>query len=313
MDETEQAQESTPSQTPFADAIRREHGLEEGEPVEDSPESEEEAPEAAAEDEQEPEQEQEAAEATPELAEVEIDGKVYTVPPELKDGYLRQADYTRKTQETARERESVKREREAVEQTAAAMQHLWPVIGELTATQQYLNRLQNLDWNNLQAQDPIEHNRLRLEAIEAQNKLGHLAAQVDGFGQRYAQMRQQAIAEETQRNLPKALELVPDLDKRKAEFIAAGESYGFHETELKTITDPRVIVALRDLAEFKKLTANRETVKQKVQNAPQVVAKPGPKKAPVPNVDYKKALHSMRSDNSDDAFVAALRAQRKTR
>ena len=310
----EQADQGTPSETPFADALRREIEHESGEPVEDSPEAESDdaaEPQEAAED--QPEQEADAPEAQPQVAEVEIDGKVYQVPPELKDGYLRQSDYTRKTQEVARERDSVLRERATVEQTVQAMQHLWPVIGELTSTQQYLQRLQNLDWNTLQAQDPIEHNRLRLEAIEAQNRFGNLAAQIDQFSQRMQYMRTQAIAEETQRNLPKALELVPDLPKRRNEFVSVGRSYGFDETELGAITDPRMIAALRDLAEFKRLTANRDMVKQKIQNAPEIVARPGTKKAPAPNVDLKKAMHALRTDRSDDAFVAALRAQRKGR
>lgn len=313
----EQAPEGTPSETPFSDALRREIAYEAGEGLEpegDTPASEpatDEPSEDAAVDDQG--QEPEAQEAQPETAEVEVDGKTYRVPPELKDGYLRQADYTRKTQEVARERDSVLRERQAVEDTAQAMQQLWPIIGDMTATQQYLQRLEKLDWNTLQAQDPIEHNRLKLEAIEAQNKLQYLSAQVDQFSSRMNQMRAQAVAEAAQRNLPIALQLVPDLDKRKDEFVDTGKRYGFSETELRTVTDPRMIVALRDLSEFRKLAAARDTVKQKVANAPEVVAKPGSKAVPGANVDLKKALHALKSDRSDDAFVAALRAQRKQR
>ena len=53
------------------------------------------------------------AELEPGLAEVEIDGKTYKLPPELKDGFLRQADYTRKTQELAEQRRRMEAEREA--------------------------------------------------------------------------------------------------------------------------------------------------------------------------------------------------------
>lgn len=310
--QSEQVQSDTPQEGPFAAALRREIAWESGEPQEDSPAPEQEATEG----EQAPEEQAEAtedAEAQPEVAEVEYEGETFQVPAKLKDAVLRQSDYTRKTQEVARERDSVQREREAVQQAAEAVKHLWPVIGDLTATQRYLNQLQGVNWQELANNDPIEHNRLRLEAIEAQNRLGHLAQQVNRFSDEMNRMQAAAIAEQTQRNLPKALELVPDLPKRRDEFVATGKAYGFQETELSTITDPRMIAALRDLAEFKKLTANRSTLRDKVANAPQVVARPGSKKVPTPNVDLKKAMHALRGDNSDDAFVAALRAQRKGR
>src|SRR5947199_238059 len=43
----------------------------------------------------------------PEEAEVEYGGKTYTLPAELKDALLRQADYTRKTQEVAQGRKAL--------------------------------------------------------------------------------------------------------------------------------------------------------------------------------------------------------------
>src|SRR5438105_8523 len=56
-----------------------------------------------------------AATAEPDVAEIEINGKKYTVPAELKDGYLMQADYTRKTQEVADIRKTVEAQKAEAE------------------------------------------------------------------------------------------------------------------------------------------------------------------------------------------------------
>src|SRR3954468_4841262 len=49
----------------------------------------------------------------PELVEVVYDGKGYQLPAELKDALLRQADYTRKTQDVAQARKALEAERAA--------------------------------------------------------------------------------------------------------------------------------------------------------------------------------------------------------
>jgi hypothetical protein len=49
----------------------------------------------------------------PDEVEVEYEGKTYCLPPELRDALLRQADYTRKTQEVAQARKALEAEKAA--------------------------------------------------------------------------------------------------------------------------------------------------------------------------------------------------------
>ena len=49
-------------------------------------------------------QDTEAPEQEPETFDLELDGEVHTLPAALKGAFLRQADYTRKTQELAEHR-----------------------------------------------------------------------------------------------------------------------------------------------------------------------------------------------------------------
>src|SRR4051812_34876614 len=56
----------------------------------------------------------------PDTFEVELDGQVHTLPAALKGAFLRQADYTRKTQELAEHRRALEADRQAVAQAAGA-------------------------------------------------------------------------------------------------------------------------------------------------------------------------------------------------
>ena len=56
----------------------------------------------------------------PETVEIELDGKKYTVPADLKDSFLMQSDYTRKTQEIAAERKALSEAKERVQQASEA-------------------------------------------------------------------------------------------------------------------------------------------------------------------------------------------------
>ncbi len=260
----------------------------------------------------EPEAPAEPEAASPDTVEVEINGKVYQIPAEIKDGYLAQADYTRNVQQLAKQRETVAEREQAAQQALAAFQVAGPVIAEFHNTQGYLQQLSQIDIATLRQTNPDQANHLEIEAVKAQQRLQQLAGQISAIPQVLREMDDKAVRDEATRNLPEALKLVPDLPKRQQEFAQAGAKYGFTSAELGRITDPRLIACLRDLAEFQKLTANRDQIKEKVANAPPLT-RPGARTANAASAtkDYNSALRNLRTDRSNDAFVAALKAQRQ--
>lgn len=317
----EQLPEQTPDTSPepqersMADALKREIARERGEDLQTGDIPDELPSEAAAAadetaaEETTPEAE---AKAQPRTAEVEVDGKTYVVPSELKDGYLRQADYTKKTQAVAGEREAVAQMRAVVEQTYAVAQNLGPLLAQFHQAQQKGEQYGKVDWDSLYRDDPILHNKLRLEAQE--NWLNHqnLAGKLQEAPRLLSQINEAAFKAEVARNAPQALEWVPDLSKRKDEFFQTGREYGFNDQELNYISDARLVRALRDLSEYRKLTKDRDQIRQKVQSAPSV-ATPGAR-AQTPQVtgkEYKAAVSALKTDSSDEAFINALRTQRR--
>lgn len=117
----------------------------------ETPEGEAEAVEGEAEGEGEPAPE-------PEYVSVEFEGKEYELPPELKDAFLRNKDYTQKNQLRAeRERQLDQREQEISRLQEVSETELQS-IAQLQTVNQSLETYQGLtseDWQQLEQQDPI--------------------------------------------------------------------------------------------------------------------------------------------------------------
>jgi hypothetical protein len=94
----------------------------------------------------------------PEPVEVDWNGRKYKVHPDLRDGVMLKADYTRKTTEVATERKAVAAEREAFvaerQQHAAQQQEFVKEIGQLTVYDDALAQYAKVDWNALRQQNP---------------------------------------------------------------------------------------------------------------------------------------------------------------
>ena len=90
----------------------------------------------------------------PELVEVVYDGKSYQLPAELKDALLRQADYTRKTQEVAQSRKALETARAEHHQHAANTRAHIQDAARIVALNDQLAQFAQVDWRALQAQDP---------------------------------------------------------------------------------------------------------------------------------------------------------------
>jgi len=99
--------------------------------------------------------EEEGIEAAAQFAEVELNGEIYQVPSELKDGYLMQADYTRKTQENAQIRRETEALREQAQQAVQVSQDELQVRADLLNTNRELSRFENVDWREYMNQDPV--------------------------------------------------------------------------------------------------------------------------------------------------------------
>jgi hypothetical protein len=217
----------------------------------------------------------------------EADDPVYTTPDgesvnldELKRGYLRQSDYTRKTQELAQGRQQVQEaagrigeyETEVAKNLELALNVIEPQLAAFAST----------DWESLASQDAYAYAEQRALFDQAQARYGQLTAAaqqtVESAKAQREYQRQQMVAQEKQK-LQMAL---PDLadPKEGRKMAAAIKEYalssGLSEEEAGNIVDHRLIVMLNKARMYDELNASTLTAsKKKVQKGPKKVIKAG--------------------------------------
>lgn len=247
-------------------------------PEQETEESEEETEEQSDEVETEDEEEEE-----PELYAVKIDGEDYQVSlDELKSGYSRQKDYTKKTQELAELRKVTENQGQDLNSQLAEISEEKALYSELLPKMKAMitNNLQaEPDWQNLIDNDPQEYMRKKEEWNKMQETLKFADAEMDRLKNEQIQSQQrqmQVQMEEGQKLISARLPSWQDpkvaQDEAQSMALYAKDDLGFTAEELSQITDGRLVLLLRDAWQFSKTKKARS---KKPKEAPARVAKPG--------------------------------------
>lgn len=140
--------------------------------------------------------------ATPEDYEViEFEGEQYQVPAALKGGFMMQADYTRKTQETAERARQLESREAEINQRAEATEEELNDRAALQTVKNELKRFEQYDWAAYQ-----QHKQAGTPgADEAWNYIQHLKAQ-KGELEKSVSERQEKRSQEAQQSFAKRLE-----------------------------------------------------------------------------------------------------------
>ncbi len=178
----------------------------------------------------------------PEYADVEYDGKVYQVPPNLKEAFLRQQDYTRKTQEVAEIRKQAEAYRAEAEQVRSASQEELSARATAFNLDSQLQQYANVDWRALLQEDPIGYQEHRLNFETLQNQRGQVAQYLQTAEQQRSAYAQQDIAKRLQETRQFAEKEIPgwteEIDKQVTDF--AMNTLGYDVDTLKTAYSPQI-------------------------------------------------------------------------
>lgn len=188
---------------------------------------------------EEPDEEDEDTE--PELIDVEIGGKTYKVHPELRDGIMLKADYTRKTQEVAEQRKALEaRITEAAQVSDAERNAHAHMIAIDAALEQY----QTVDWDALERQNPTEAHRHFRNFTLLQQQRGTAETQLKGATEKREAETQRLDAERFAQSMTELKAAIPDWSEAKAVELRnfAVEHFGFTEEDYRGgLLDPRAI------------------------------------------------------------------------
>lgn len=222
---------------------------------------------------EESEQDQpEVAEESDGLVEAEFEGKSYKVPQELKDALLRQADYTRKTQEVAEQRKAIEERQAALEQQQTLMASQFEKAVQLRGMQEKLAQYEALDWNAIAENNPSEAMKLNVAYQKLQQEANKAAYELNQASSQQQQLTQQQRQQKLQEAQQELFKYIPNFNAEIAERIRkTANEYGVSDQEINSIVDPRQIRILHDAMQWRAMQAKKPQTLQKVTEAPRVV------------------------------------------
>jgi len=227
----------------------------------------------------------------PQTFTVKVDGQeVEVTQEELINGYSRQQDYTRKTQELSQQRKTIEQQQAELAQRDAIYSQLLPKMEA-----QLKGELANEpDWNALYEDDPVGYVREKQLWDEKKEKLNAVTAEQQRLQQEALVKQQQQIQQFVEYGNQKLLEIIPEWQNPEvaAKEKAAISEYAMKELEytpeeIQQVYDYRALLGLRNAWLNSKTVA--ATKKKPTQKAPARVARPGTTNRPKTTTPVKKA------------------------
>jgi hypothetical protein len=220
--------------------------------IDESQDVEEELEEAAEVEDPTEESEDETEDAPEYITEgnIEIDGESVSVE-EIKLGYLRQADYTKKTQVVAEQRKAAEEQTANYESTLSAL---------LTASGADLSRFDNVNWEQAAVENPAQYKQAKAVFEQTQQTYNFIKSQADEH-QKRNQEQQQAVSRETAKESLTVLKsTIPNWNNDLYYSIGeyATQSLGVTSEEFNDVHDHRMITALYKAMQFDQAKVNTQ-------------------------------------------------------
>lgn len=191
--------------------------------------------------------------------EIEFDGDKFLVPPKLKEAFLRQSDYTAKTQAVADQKRQLDTERQTWEANRAAQQveaatQLRAEIGKVATLENQMAPFKDVDWRQAQAHiaalaDPTEQVRAQAEYNLAwtqftslERELGEATKSLSAKEQELAQTQTTQVQAAMRETLQTLQRDIPDFNlDRATQIVDHGvKAFGLTGEEARQMADPRI-------------------------------------------------------------------------
>jgi hypothetical protein len=254
------------------------------EETEEAEEVEEEAPESEEEGQAEEETEEEVSEeeeydvvAEEDLKyTIKVDGEELEVGiDELKNGYQRQADYTRKSQALAEQRketEAIQSERQRLEQERQMYANGLQMLQEQQNSK--LQEFESTNWEELKSEDPYQYMLKKDEYRDAQEKVHNVQQQQVLIQQERAEEANKARTHFVQQEYNRLVEALPEWSDEKStvkkDVQEYAKSVGFLPEEINQLADHRSVLIIKKAVEYDKLTTKVAPKKKAVKTVPKV-------------------------------------------
>ena len=268
--------------------------------IEESQEVEEELEESE-EVEDPTEESEDESESAPEYiteGNIEIDGESVSIE-EIKLGYLRQSDYTKKTQAVSEQRKAAEEQTANYESTLNAL---------LTASGADLSRFDNVDWEQAAVQNPDQYKQAKAVFEQTQQTYNFIKSQADEHQKRSQEQQQAMSRENAKESLTVLKSTIPNWNNDLYYSIGeyATQSLGVTSEEFNEVHDHRMITALYKAMKFDQ--AKVKTQKKVKASAKKTLSgKKGEPKDLGKKENYRKSRERLKkSGRMEDAVQALL-------
>ncbi len=193
--------------------------------------------------------------------EVEYDGEKYRVPKALKDAFLRNADYTQKTQQLAEQRKAVET---TLQNLTAVSEHERAAQTQIATIEAKIALYDGIDWDAWAQQDPMAVNNARWELNELRNEYGAAQQNLTAVQAHLQSVAQQETAKRLEEGEKVLRERIPGFNQDKLHSILdeSQKAYPFSRDEIvEAVRDnPLVLLVLNDALEVRKQATKAATV-----------------------------------------------------
>ena len=227
----------------------------------------------------------------------EVDGETLTAE-ELKLGFLRQSDYTKKTQAVAEQRKALEAQSAEAEATMSAL---------MSAAGADLSRFQNVNWEQAAIDSPEQYKQAKAAFEQAQSTYNYIKAQADQYQTQQQQQTDAAAKEAAKESLTVLKTNIPGWNNSLYYKIGEyAQGLGVSGEEFNKVSDHRLITALWKAMQFDQ--AKQVTAKKKAKSSPTKTlsgSKADSTKA-VQSESARKTRERLRKSGTVDDAAAAL-------
>jgi hypothetical protein len=297
-------------QASVEDRIADHFGVGDDEPeIEENDEPEGDEPEAEA---PEGEEDESPEPVKPDIEEIEIDGELYEVPAKLKEAFLRQSDYTQKTQSLAAERKEAEVLRATVLQAQKQQEFVQSIqqeAGQLQMLDYQINQYREYMRANVDSLSGNELEKLRFHIEEAKLQKDELTGKLQNKWNEHQQAQQQSEKELLDKSTEVLRSKVSNWSEETEKAITDyARQNGFTDDEVKYARfDPRQLVLAHKAMLYDKLQSGKAAAVKKAESAPPIKAKA---RNPMPEnvkakLNFKKQIKSAKSDKDKARLIEA--------
>ena len=242
--------------------------------------------------------------ANPDLAELDWDGETYQVPVKLKDAFMRNEDYTRKTQELAEQRRANEHVRELAQQANLSQQFSESIASEqqqLSVIDAYLQQAGKVDWTQMTTDQMLRH-KVEIDNIKEQR--GLLKQAIDDKRAKFQDEFKARIADLRGKSRELASKSITGFNEQiETEMRKFASSEGLSDSEIDNVfLDPRSYKVVYKAMQFDKIQAGTGKAADAATKADRVL-RPGAASERMPaktaaQLNFNKAKNAAQSKGS---------------